>query len=114
MDKERDKFTESEMIVGGLGALLVDGGCALADIFSAGVGAAVTPVVQLAATGAIEWWVDQKGGNLGIVDAKRIGKYASNLLPAIPTVSAIFLTSVLTHNHPKITGVAAKATGKPN
>lgn len=111
MEEERDKFTESEMIVGGLGALFLDGVCAVVDVISAGTGAIITPIAQLFATGAIEWWVSQKGGDLGIIDAKRIAKYASNLVPAVPTVFFIFLISALMHNNPKIIEVATKAAG---
>ncbi len=109
--EENNKFTESELIIGGLGALFFDIVCGVIDFLSAGIGATFTWVFQLAATGAIEWWVSQKGGSLGIFDAKRLTKYASNILPVVPTVFLIFLFSTMTHNHPKITAVATKAAG---
>ena len=112
MDGERNKFTEVEMIVGGLGALLVDGICAVIDIITVGIGAFITPVIQITATGAIEYWISKKGGDFSIFNAKRMGKYASNLLPVIPTVLAIFLRSAYLHNHPKVAGLAGKVVGK--
>ena len=111
MNEEKEKFTESELVVGGLGALLIDGVCGAIDFVSAGISAVITPVAQLAATGAIEWWISQKGGDLGIIDVKRMGKYASNLIPVITTVFFIFLISAFIHNHPEITEVAEKSAG---
>jgi len=109
MNEEHNKFTEAEMVVGGLGALFVDGVCAVIDFFTVGIGATFTWVVQLAATGGIEWWVSQKGGDMSVFTAKRFGKYASNFLPIAPTVFVIFLRSVYLHNHPKIAGIASTA-----
>ena len=109
---QREKFTEAEIIVGSLAAIFIDVMCGIIDFFSVGIAAiAVTPVVQTAATGAIEWWVEQKGGDLGIFDLKRFAKYAINALPIIPTTLFIFSVTVFTHNNPALVA-AGKTVGK--
>jgi len=107
--EEDNKFTESEMIVGGLFALGVDGLCALIDF--TGVGTAVSPVIQGFATFAIDRWVDSKGGEvMGL--GKQFAQYSAGVIPLVPTTTGIFAIRVFMHNHPTITEVAGKVVGK--
>lgn len=109
--EENNKFTESEMVVGGLGFLFIDGLCFLIDLVPL-IGWMITAVIQLAATFVIEQWIKNKGGGDGGFTAKRFFKYLSNTIPYLPTTFTIFLISVLMHNHPKITATAGKVTRK--
>lgn len=109
---QREKFTEAEMIVGGFATIFIDLACGIIDFLSAGIAAiAVTPIVQVATTMTIEWWVDQKGGDLGIFDLKRFAKYAANALPFLPTTLVIFSVTVFAHNNPTLVA-AGKTVGK--
>ncbi|MBI4034252.1 MAG: hypothetical protein HY378_01750 [Candidatus Brennerbacteria bacterium] len=110
-EQQNNKFTESELVVGGLGFLLIDGFCFFID-FAPGIGWMITAVTQTAATFAIEQWIENKGGDLGGLSAKRIGKYFLNAVPWFPTTFGIFLVSALIHNNPKVAGAVAK-TAKP-
>jgi len=105
MEEENSKFTESEMVVGGLFALGIDGICALTDL--TGVGLAITPVIQGFAVFAISQWAESKGGapaSLG----KQLAKYAAQFLPVLPTVLAVFVIEVAVHNNPALKEVAEK------
>ncbi len=106
---ENNKFTESEIIIGGLFTLGIDGVCALIDF--TGVGTAVSPVIQGFATFAIDRWVDSKGGEqFGL--GKQFAQYGAGLIPVLPTTTAVFTIRVFMHNHPTITEVAGKVVGK--
>jgi len=96
---------ESEMVVGGLFALGVDGICAVIDF--TGVGAAVSPVIQGFAIFAIDRWVESKGGEaLGL--GKQFAQYAAGIIPLVPTITGTFAIRVFLHNHPTITEAAGK------
>lgn len=97
MEEDSNKVMTSEMVVGNTFALGIDGACAVLETISAGVGAAVTPVVQSAAVFVIDWWLGSKGGappRFG----EQIIKYGAGLLPLLPTTTAIFNTKVILHN----------------
>lgn len=103
--EENNKFTESEMIIGGLFALGVDGICALIDL--TGIGLAIAPVIQGFSVFAISQWVENKGGaRAGL--GKQLSKYAAQFLPVLPTVLAVFVIDVAIHNNPALAGVAEK------
>lgn len=109
MNEESNKFTESEIIIGGLFALGVDGLCALIDL--TGVGTGVAPVIQGFSVFAIDRWVDSKGGT-SWGTGKQMAQYASGLVPILPTTVAVFVIRVFMHNNPKLTEVAGKVVGK--
>lgn len=108
--EEHSKFIEAEMVVGGLGFLLIDGLCFLIDLIPV-VGWVITAVIQMATTFAIEQWISNKGGEFSGFTAKRFLKYLTNAVPYLPTTFTIFLVSALMHNHPKITKVVGKMAG---
>lgn len=106
---EDNKITESEMVVGGLLTLGVDGVCALIDL--TGVGLAVAPVIQSFTVFAIDKWVENKGGEpFGL--GKQFAQYGASLIPVVPTTTGTFAIRVFMHNHPKITEAAGKVVGK--
>ena len=105
-----EKFTESEMVVGGFLALGVDGACAFLEFITLGYSALFTPIVQGGAVFLIDRWVAGKGGpawGLG----KQLTQYSAGLLPVLPTTTGIFITRVIMHNNPKITATAGKVVG---
>lgn len=104
-----DKFMEADMILGGGSALLVDGFCALIDLTVAG--ALVTPLVQGATTLGFSLWLWQKGDKRAFGLGRQIAKQASNLLPFVPTLTAVFIIDVIIHNNPKLKGVAGVVSG---
>lgn len=111
---ERNKFTESEVVVGVLGALLVDGICIAIDL--TGVGLAIAPIIQGAATFGFGWWIKSKGGAPAGV-GRWLARLVPHLLPVTPilitafTVTIVFAVEVVLHNHPKAVAVATKAAG---
>ncbi|MBI2278767.1 MAG: hypothetical protein HYU81_01745 [Candidatus Brennerbacteria bacterium] len=107
MEEPKNKFTESEMIVGGFAFLGVDAVCLALDL--TGVGIALTPFLQGAATFFVEWWVKSKSGSWGALDLKRVAKYLANAIPFFPTVLFIFIVSAFIHNHPEKLRVFEKA-----
>jgi hypothetical protein len=106
--EEGNKFTESEIVVGSLFALGVDGICGFIDF--TGVGLGISPVIQGFAIFAIDKWVGNKGGiTLGV--GKQMTQYAAGILPVLPTTTAVFAIRVFVHNNPKIAKVATRAAG---
>ena len=90
MDDEKEKFSEAEMVIGGVFVVGVDAACALIDLTVAG--AAVSPVIQSFTTFGISMWAQSKGAILSV--GPEIAKYASNVLPVVPTVTLIFSITV--------------------
>ena len=88
---ELKKVTESEMVIGGVFTLGLDGLCALID--ATGVGLAIAPIIQSFATFSITMWLKTKGGTR-VKIGKEAVKYAANFLPVLPTVTAIFAVSL--------------------
>ncbi|KKU91575.1 MAG: hypothetical protein UY23_C0001G0181 [Candidatus Jorgensenbacteria bacterium GW2011_GWA1_48_11] len=105
---ELKKVTESEMVIGGVFTLGLDGLCALID--ATGVGLAIAPIIQSFATFSITMWLKTKGGTR-VKIGKEAVKYAANFLPVLPTVTAIFAVSAYVHNHPEKFGGAETLTG---
>ncbi|MEK7464576.1 MAG: hypothetical protein AAB617_02235 [Patescibacteria group bacterium] len=89
-----NKFSISEITVGVMGTLFVDGVSALLDTTL--IGAAIMPVVQSFATWYIGRWVKSKGGTTTFL--REVVKYASNLLPWIPTTFLTFVVVVIMQN----------------
>lgn len=113
MDEEINKYNEVELIMGGLFYLGVDGICALLDF--TGIGAVITPVIQSFGTFSQTLWAMGKGDKQALKLGRQISKYAANLLPWLPTLTAVFFIETYIHNHPKqvaqLAGVAAKIPG---
>ena len=87
MDNEKSKFGAAEMVIGGTFFLALDAGCALLDL--TGVGAAtIAPITQTAATFGMSMWARSKGATLSV--GPEVAKYASNVLPLVPTTTLIF------------------------
>lgn len=107
-----NRFTEAELIIGSFAFLGVDVISLALDL--TGVGAAIAPVLQGAATFLIEWWVKSKSGSWGGLDLNRVMKYLSNTLPLLPTTFTIFLVSAIKHNHPEKFGALEKIGGAKN
>jgi hypothetical protein len=115
MNPKHEKFTEAEMLVGGLFTLGVDGICILIDL--TGVGLAISPVLQGFVTFLMWWWLKSKGDPNAAKLGRQIAKYAANFLPVLPTTFITLGIEVYIHNHPEKYGVIAKAgalaSGKP-
>ena len=109
MNENIKKFGEAEIILGISGALIVDGICALVDL--TGVGTLITPLIQSGTMFCYSLWLHSKGDKNALKFNKQIIKQVSNLIPVLPTVTAVFLIDVIVHNNPKIARLAGAATG---
>ncbi len=114
MDQEHNKFTEVELLIGGLFTLAVDGAAALIDV--TGVGAVlVAPVIQWFTTFTMWLWFRSKGDPGALKMGRQIFKYAIQLLPVTPVaITALttfipFLIEAYLHNHPEKFGLLEKA-----
>lgn len=103
---ERKKFTEAEILLGGLFTLGVDGVCMLIDF--TGIGLIVAPIIQGFTTFLIWMWFKSKGDPAAAKLGRQAAKYAANFLPVLPTTFLAFSIEVFIHNHPK--AVAAVTT----
>lgn len=114
--EEHKKFEASEIVIGTLFFLGIDGVCILIDV--TGIGLIIAPVLQGFATFAITMWFKSKGDPNATKLGKTILKYALNLLPVTPviitafTVTIPFIVEVIIHNNPKLAAVAEKAAAK--
>ncbi len=98
------KVSLGEIVLFGLILFIVDVFCTLLDF--TGIGAAVTPFIQAGFTAMMTAWFywskkDKAVTKLG----RQIIKYASNLLPWVPTLFVVFVVEAYMHNHPKQAGV---------
>ncbi len=114
MNEEHNKFTEVEILLGGLFTLGVDGVCILIDI--TGIGAVlVAPVVQWFTTFVLWLRFRSKGDPGAMKMGRQIFKYAIQLLPVTPIIITAFTTSipffieVFIHNHPEKFAAVMKA-----
>ena len=57
-------------------------------------------------------WLWQKGDKGAFKLGKQAAKQASNLVPFLPTVTAVFIIDVIIHNNPKLKKAADAASGK--
>lgn len=97
---EHKKFTEAEIVVGLLVITIpVDAASFLIDW--TGIGLFLAPVLQGAAMFATWFWLHSKGDTSSLKFGRQLGRYLSNLLPLLPTVTAVFLIEVYLHNHPE-------------
>ncbi len=106
---EHKKFTEAEIIVGLLVITIpVDAASFLIDW--TGVGLVLAPILQSAAMFATWLWLRSKGDTSSLKLGRQLGRYLSNALPLLPTVTAVFLIEVYLHNHPE-TGIGKALQG---
>lgn len=111
---EYQKIETSEKTIGSIFLGGIDGICALLDLTV--VGAFFTPVIQ----GAVIFCMDQfffksKGGNSSAKLGKQFLKYASNIIPVLPTLVTIFWVEVSLHNNQRLIALATKAaSAAPN
>ncbi|MDO8557131.1 MAG: hypothetical protein Q7R98_01570 [Candidatus Jorgensenbacteria bacterium] len=93
---EYKKFSEAEILIGGLVTFFIDFACGILDAFAIGI--IVSPLIQAGVTAATWFWFKNKGD----ADSKKIGrqiaKYAANILPVIPTTFVVFVVSAIMHN----------------
>lgn len=101
METEKKKIIEAEMIIGNGFCLAIDGVCALIDF--SGIGLFLSPVIQSFGIFVIDQWVGSKGGGTPGL-GKKIAKYASGILPVLPTTTAVFNIEVFLHNHENVLG----------
>ncbi|MFA5776806.1 MAG: hypothetical protein WC988_04625 [Patescibacteria group bacterium] len=110
MESDIKKFSEAEIILGGLFTLTIDGISAILDAFA--VGLVISPVIQSGVTFSMWMWFKSKGDKTSGDIGKQVAKYAANALPIIPTTFVVFVVSAYVHNHPKIAGkIATKTAG---
>ncbi len=107
--KDYKKFTEAEMLIGGLGTLGVDVLCLVGDIISVGIFIAVAATIKTAVKLGIDIWLKSHGDTSTSKVGKQIATYFANILPLATFI--LFVVSVLIHNHPKLAKVAAKTAG---
>lgn len=75
-----------------------------------GVGLFLAPILQGAAMFATWFWLHSKGDKSSLKFGRQLGRYVSNILPLLPTVTIVFLIEVYLHNHPE-TGVGKALQG---
>ncbi len=91
------KFSASEIVIGVLFWLSVDGVAALLDM--TGLGYLLATPLQSVSSFITSWWLSKKGGEKTPWGLKRqIMKQVSNFLPIIPTVTTSFIIEVVIHN----------------
>src|SRR6056297_603496 len=91
------KFSASEIVIGVLFWLGVDGVAALLDM--TGLGYLLATPLQSVSSFITSWWLSKKGGEKTPWGLKRqIMKQVSNFLPIIPTVTTSFIIEVVIHN----------------
>ncbi len=100
-ETEIKKFSEAEMLLGGLFTLFIDLISALID--ATGIGLAIAPFLQSLVTFIMWMWFKSKGDKTSGDAGKQVAKYAANILPIIPTTFIVFIISAYLHNHPKKT-----------
>ncbi|PIP30154.1 hypothetical protein COX26_00210 [Candidatus Jorgensenbacteria bacterium CG23_combo_of_CG06-09_8_20_14_all_54_14] len=106
MNEEHNKFMEVEMLLGGLFTLGVDGICFLIDW--TGVCLAIAPIIQGFTTFVMWMWFKSKGDPGALSVGRQVAKYASNMLPLLPTTLIAFAVEVYLHNHPEKFGAIQK------
>ncbi|MDI6820616.1 MAG: hypothetical protein QMD65_00345 [Patescibacteria group bacterium] len=115
MDQEHNKYKEVELILGSMVTISIDGVCFILDF--TGIGDIITPFIQSAGTACLSLWAWRKGDKASLKLGRQATKYASNALPWLPTLTAMFLIEAYMHNHPEKFALAQKAmsagSGKP-
>ncbi|MDI6733952.1 MAG: hypothetical protein QMD50_00455 [Patescibacteria group bacterium] len=106
MNEEHNKYKEVEMLFGCLFTLSVDGVCFILDW--TGIGDIITPFIQSAGTACLSLWAWRKGDKASLKFGRQAAKYASNALPWIPTLTAMFIIETYMHNHPEKFALAEK------
>lgn len=110
MDEGHNKFTEAEIVVGGLGTLFIDGVSFVLD-FVPVVGWVIATILQAATSVGTSWWLQNKGGKRAWGFERQLIKQIANFLPWVPTCFAAFMIETTLHNHPKAVGAIAKVAG---
>lgn len=100
---EAKKFSVSEMVIGSLATLTVDGSCAILDWLIIGV--FVSPIIRSGVTLGFWMWFKNKGDKNTKKAGSQIAKYSANLIPSIPTTLTVFLVSAFLHNRRVSKGV---------
>ena len=98
----------AEVIFGTLTLFGIDIFCFVIDW--TGVGAIVAPVIQAGGSFATSWWLHAKGGKKAFSLGRQIGKYGSNILPFVPTLTLVFWIETYLHNHPDAAPAIRKVT----
>lgn len=107
MDPENKKFSESEMLIGGLFFLGLDGLCFLLELTA--VGALPAVFIQIFANVLMnELWFKNKGVDNG----KFLKQFLKYLGSAAPSGNFwVFLVSAVAHNHPRAIKIGAQVAG---
>lgn len=98
------EFNTSELIIGGLFALMVDGFCAFLDII--GVGLIVGPVIHSGFSVTLWWWLKSKGDKNASNMGRQMARYFATIVPVLPVSLATFAVETYVHNHPEKFGGA--------
>lgn len=93
---DHKKFSEAEIILGGLVTFFIDFACGILDAFVIGI--FVSSAIQTGVTAAMWFWFKNKGDPDVRKLGRQIAKYAANLLPWIPTTFLVFIVSAIMHN----------------
>ena len=89
-------FMEVEIIGGVFMMFIFDGIAIMIDL--TGVGLAIAPFLQAAATAISNGWMAMKGNKGAMKIGNQVAKYAANFLPVVPTNTIVFAYGVWSTN----------------